>query len=336
MIPVVIAASFGFSLLLPYCLAPMLRRMGVVDVPTWRSAHTSTTIRGGGLAPLLAIAAAYILLLFSSEVGVDAGSLAVVAAATAAAGVLGWVEDSRGLAVRTRAALQLVLGAAAASVLIAEDGSSWLWLPICALFIAAYVNVANFMDGINGLSALHGFVVGGSYAVFGIVLEIEWMAIAGAVLAVAFVAFLPWNFSGRMFLGDSGSYLLGGGISVIAVAAVVSGVPPLLVLAPLMVYLADSGITLMFRVIRGERWQEAHRSHVYQRLTDMGLSHLRVASIVSAATLLAALAGSLVLLGNLFWLLGVVLLLAVLGGYMLLPRVFSRARSSDGLGEPTA
>jgi len=330
---VALVVTFLVSLLFPYALGPVLRRMGILDIPNWRSAHTSTTIRGGGLAPLLAMTIGYLILLADSQLRMEIGTLATIAVVSAAAGALGWLEDSRGLSVAVRALIQLGLGLAATTAIVLIEGGPWLLIPLFGVYIAGYINVANFMDGINGISAFHGLVVGASYAAYGILLGIEWMAVAGAILAVAFVAFLPWNLRGKMFLGDVGSYLLGGGISVIGVAGVLNGVPVLLVLSPVVIYLADSGVTLGTRVVRGERWQDAHRSHVYQRLTDMGVSHVRVTLTVAAITCIASLAGSLIIVEAGLWAVAVALLAVLSIVYLLLPRIVSAVNSSGRLRE---
>ena len=319
--------TFLVSLLVPYALAPRLQRMGVIDIPNWRSAHTSTTIRGVGLAPLFAMMAGYFIILADPQQVIEVGTLVTIAVVSAAAGVIGWVEDSRGLSVAVRASFQIALGLAATAAIVIIEGGPWPLIPLFAGYIAGYINVANFMDGINGISSFHGLVVGASYAAFGLLLGFEWMAAAGAILGVAFIAFLPWNLSGKMFLGDVGSYLLGGGVSVIGVASVFAGAPVVLVLSPVVIYLADSGVTLVTRVIRGERWQDAHRSHVYQRLTDMGLSHICVTLTVTAMTCLTSLAGALIIVEPGLWAVTVALLAFLSIVYLLFPRIVSAARS---------
>ncbi len=102
---------------------------------------------------------------------------------------------------------------------------------------------------------------------------------------MAFLGFLPWNLSrGSVFLGDVGSYLLGASVAALAVAGFLSGVYVEYVLSPILVYVADTGYYCCARINAGERWYASHREHVYQRLTDVGFSHLQSAGTVAACT----------------------------------------------------
>lgn len=288
-----VAFSVGLALILslvaPFGLKPLLQRMSVIDIPNERSSHSRPVIRGGGLAPLVAVVGGFAVVLFAESDLRDATLLMVVAAVALASGMLGWLEDSRRLSVATRAGVQLVIGFAGAGVAVALAGSFWWLVPILGVGVAGYINVANFMDGINGISGLHGAIAGATFALIGFLWDVPLLIPAGLIIAVAFLGFLPWNLiRGGMFLGDTGSYLLGGSIAIVAVVAVAQDVPVIVVVGPLAIYLADTGSTLIRRVIRGERWHEAHRSHVYQRLIDYGFSHLQVTLLVALATALSS------------------------------------------------
>jgi dTDP-4-dehydrorhamnose reductase len=178
------------------------------------------------------------------------------------------------------------------------------------------------MDGINAISSLHGLVVGLSFAGMGAIAGHHWLVIAGLLIAVSFGTFLPWNLvPPGVFLGDVGSYLLGGAIAATALAAAFAGLPLIVAVSPLTVYLADTLVTLVRRSARGEPILSAHRTHTYQRLTDTGLSHLAVALIVSFLTVLSAVVGVVTLATGLNAMLTLVALLVLAGGYLALPRL---------------
>lgn len=322
-------AAFLASLLLPFLFVPFLRRLGVLDIPNERSSHSKVIIRGVGVTIAVGVLLGLALSLITGLVAVDRSIVLILMAVIALASLLGWIEDFRGLSVRVRAGLQLLLGIAGTAALVWTMGQSYWWIPVGALAIAAYINVANFMDGVNGISGLHGITVGVLYSVAGVLGDQLWMTVAGAVTAAAFVAFLPWNLGrGSVFMGDVGSYLLGASISGIAVAAFLAGVNVEYLLFPIVIYLADTFSTLLRRMSRGERWYAAHRQHVYQRLTDAGLSHLQSAAVVTVCTVLTGAAGFVVAGADDVPKVAVTFFaLAVVVFYLLSPRIFSRLRA---------
>lgn len=324
-----VAAAFLVSLLLPFAFIPLLRRLGVVDVPNERSSHTKVVIRGVGATIAAGVLAGLAAALLTGYVAVDRSLLLVLMAVIAAASLLGWIEDFRGLSVRVRFGLQLLIGAAGTTALAAALGQSFWWVPVGTLVIAGYINVANFMDGVNGISGLHGVAVGILYAVSGVLSDQVWLIAAGAVIAAAFAAFLPWNLGrGSVFMGDVGSYLLGASIAGTAVAAFLAGVYVEYLLFPILIYVLDTFTTLVRRIWRGERWYAAHRQHVYQRLTDAGLSHLQSALLVTLCTAAAGTTG--LITGGSSWgvtAAGTVFVAAVAAFYLASPRLVARMRA---------
>ena len=314
------------SLLLPLVVKPLLARWGVLDVPNERSSHHRTVVRGMGLAVAVAVLLPYGSALLTGAIEVDRSVALVVLAVTGLFAALGWAEDYRGVSVRVRLAAQLGVGLAATAVLVTVLGTSAWWLPVGTLAIAAYVNMANFMDGINGISGLHGLAAGLLYAWAGASNDLPWMVAAGLAVAGGFAGFLPWNLGrGTVFLGDVGSYLLGGSLAGIAVAAFLSGVYVEYLLPPLAVYVADTSVTLLRRVRAGEAWYRPHRQHVYQRLTDVGLSHTGSALVVTAATVLVSVASVVGLrTGPAATALAGAFVLAVLALYLVLPALLGR------------
>lgn len=313
--------AFILGLLSVVALRPALRRYAVVDAPNHRSSHTEVTLRGGGLAPLVGIIGG-MWVAWALAPALPGGLLVGVVAGSVFAAVLGLIEDVRGLPVPVRALGQLVAGAAISIPLAIAFAQPW-WLAVAgAITVAAFVNIANFIDGINGISGVNAVLIGGAYAVVGLMAELPWASILGGVIAGAFLGFLPWNITKPgLFLGDVGSYLLGAITCGTGLAIWWSGVDPVVVVAPLAIYLADTLFTLGLRASRGEAVLQSHRSHVYQRLTDTGLGHAAVTSVVGGFTLLTSFVGIMRLAG---WIPGFVawaLLVSVCACYLALPRV---------------
>lgn len=329
------AVALGASSLLPFVVRPLLVRLGIMDVPNERSSHARPVLRGLGLAVLIAMGAGG-----GFAVGAEyaaAGEwriLLTVVAGSLAAGLLGFAEDLRGLSVGVRSVLLLAiaLGAAVAILLLAGSGIP-LWgaaaLTIYAvLFISSYINVANFMDGLNGISGFHGVIAGLAFAAAGGLLDLPWLFAAGLVLAAGFAGFLPWNLTKPgAFLGDVGSYLLGGAVAVTSFAALIAGVPLLATIGPMVIYFGDVAVTLVKRVRSGHRWDEPHREHTYQRVQQLGYSHVQASGMTAAATLTTSLLGLLSLFTGTA---GSIALfaagLAVLVLYLLLPKLLPNRR----------
>ncbi len=274
---------------------PLLRRAAVIDVPSHRSSHTVPTPRGGGI-PIVAG-----LLVAAGMIG---GANAIVFAfAVAAFGLLGFAEDLRGLTAGRRLILQAVGGTMVAVLLVSDlTGPATMLIVLVVLvagWVTGFVNVFNFMDGVNGISGAHALIAGVVFAGLGWWRHEGFLLPAGAAVAVSALVFLPWNAGqARVFLGDAGSYALGAALAILAASAVRDGIPVEAALGPLVLYIADTAWTLQRRIRTGDRWLEPHRTHVYQQWCDAGWSHQRVTVTAAATTVLLSLLGAASLAGD--------------------------------------
>ncbi len=331
-----VGLAFFVSLLSPFVVIPSLLRHNIVDLPNGRSSHKQIAVRGVGISPTLGLLAGLGLLLFWIPTPVPGSVFILAVTAFLAAGV-GFVEDVRGIPVRIRAALQVLIGLLASIAIGLQFMQPWWLLVIFAVGMAAYINIANFMDGIDGLSGLHGVVVGCFFGILGDIQNLSWLSAAGWIVAAVFLGFIPWNlFRKGTFLGDVGSYLLGAVVAVIAALAVAAGVSALIALSPLAIYVFDTGMTLASRVLKGERWFEAHRSHSYQRLTQLGIPHLAVALIVALGMVLTGAMGLLVAEQPTLWPVLVVGLIIVVLAYFSLPFVLASIQRRNNRREAPA
>ncbi|HYT25500.1 MAG TPA: glycosyltransferase family 4 protein [Actinomycetota bacterium] len=283
--------TLALTLAISPLLLRALRRLELLDHPCWRSSHTQATLRGGGLAPAFAATA-----MLSAVPVLDRTSRAGLAVVVIGFGAVGLLEDLRGVPPLPRFALQLLAAALALPYLLTGLGGPAGWQVAFALGVAVwlvgYANAFNFMDGINGISAVQAIVAGLAWLAVGHVQRADALAGGGVVIAAAAAGFLPFNFPrARCFLGDVGSYFFGSWIAALVVVGLRSGVAPEAVLAPVILYLADTGTTLLRRVRRGEAWYLPHRDHVYQRLVRLGWSHARTTVTVGVLTAGCALLG---------------------------------------------
>lgn len=281
-------STFLIALPLPFLLRPVLTYLGAVDVPSARSSHTSSVLRGAGVAQALSML--LVLGVVAATTEQDRTVYVSLLIAMACTTGLGALEDLVGVPIMVRGVMTLAIGLAATSVVVRVTGESDWWICIGGVAVVGLVNVVNFMDGVNGISALHGVIAGLSLAYVGADQE-QWLVVVGLALAGAYAAFLPWNINGRMFLGDAGSYLLGGTVAMCIVLGWIRGLPIEALAGSMVIYVADTGVTLASRIVAGQKWYESHREHTYQRLNRIGLAHIQVTAIVGAASSVCAVAG---------------------------------------------
>ncbi len=161
---------------------------------------------------------------------------------------------------------------------LAAIGFVWIW----------WINLFNFMDGIDGLAGTEAAAIGAGLLLFagvGAGADPALRTLAAAVTGAA-IGFLVWNWSpARIFLGDIGSVPLGYVLGFLLLDLAARGRWTIAVILPLY-FLADATITLVRRLLRGERVWQAHREHFYQHAVRRGLGHAAVVKRVIAADLM--------------------------------------------------
>ena len=298
----VLFASYGLTgFFLRYATAQQM-----VDVPNERSSHDTATPRGGGLAVVLTIVVAFPLLALAGRLAWPLVT-GLVGSGALVAGV-GFIDDRGHVAARWR----LLAHFAAAAWVLYWVGSlpdlplfgytlhaGWLGHILAALLVVWLLNLTNFMDGIDGIAAVETITV----CVGGALLYLsasspgaQWLA--PVVLAAAVLGFLLWNWPpAKIFMGDAGSGFLG--LMLAAFSLQSANRSPALFwgwMVLLGVFVVDATVTLLRRLVRGEKAYEAHRSHAYQHAAQRVGSHLPVTLTVAAI--------------NICWLLPIALLVA--------------------------
>lgn len=252
-------------------------RLGLVQDPNHRSSHDRPTPSGGGLGIVAGgcLGAAYFAL-------AGAPALWAVLGLAAPLALTGYLDDVRQLSSRVRLAVQLavcaglVLVAEAASWPVAQAcGPAGAWLFAAATLVAGvwWVNLFNFMDGVDAIASVQALFMLVAGAVLCVAAS-PASAASGEVgamlcLACAVAGFLALNWPpARIFMGDVGSTWTGFMILALAALTVRAGwlgAAQWLVLGA--AFVSDATVTLCVRVLRRERWTQAHRSHAYQRLS---------------------------------------------------------------------
>jgi Fuc2NAc and GlcNAc transferase len=185
------------------------------------------------------------------------------------------------------------LGAVRVGEHIAHPG--WLGVGLAVLGVVWVLNLFNFMDGIDGMATGEALFVAGAGALLAFLGGNSGVAYAAWIFAWSCAGFLYWNWPpARVFLGDVGSGYLGYVVIVLALADAQDrpvAIWEWLILGALFV--ADSTLTLLRRLFRGERVYEAHRQHAYQRLSRHWGSHLSVTALVLAVGVVWLLPGAM-------------------------------------------
>lgn len=269
------------TLLLTLVLTLHKDRM-IQDIPNERSLHAEPVPRTGGIALMAGMLSGWVFQPWLWWIVLPVLGLFV----------LSLLDDVRSLTPGTR----LVGHFAAAVCVLLGSGISVIWMLPALLFMVWMINLYNFMDGSDGLAggmALFGFSF---YGMAGWMNGDPDFAMMNFSVGAAALGFLYHNFHpAKVFLGDAGSIPLGFLAAAFGVWGWQQGYWPfwfpVLVFSP---FVMDATLTLLKRARKREKLTDAHRSHYYQRLVQMGWGHRNTAIAEYALMLLAgasALAG---------------------------------------------
>lgn len=298
------AIAFACAALVTHLLQRPAAFLRIMDRPNERSLHELPVPRTGGIALFLALCAGIAVL--AAVRGLAPVAEAALAGGTAVA-LLGLADDLKGLSVSVRLLAQGLVAVYATAVCgytlsgVALPGIEFglhAALPVSVLGVVWMVNLYNFMDGMDGLAGLMAGVGFGGFALLAGLQGDEALAALTAVVAAAALGFLLFNLPpARIFMGDSGSGLLGYLAALALLAGARRGSVPLwqgaMLFSP---FIFDASYTLVRRLARRERVWEAHRTHLYQRLVLVGWGHgrtLRAEAALMAAAFVTALLASL-------------------------------------------
>jgi Fuc2NAc and GlcNAc transferase len=287
-------AVVGISFALTYWLRRYALHKSLLDIPNGRSSHSVPTPRGGGVAIVVSYLAALVFLFVDDALSTPLflallGSGLVIAA-------LGFLDDHGHVAARWRLLGHFIAAVWALIWLgglppVAMFGSlldiGWLGHVLAVFYLVWLLNLYNFMDGIDGIASVEAVCVCLSaaliYALSGFY-ELIWLPL---LLVAAVLGFLFWNFPpARIFMGDAGSGFLGIILGVLSLqAAWISSQFLWSWLILLGVFIVDATVTLIRRLVRGDKVYEAHRSHAYQFASRRYGRHLPVTSAVGVINL---------------------------------------------------
>jgi UDP-GlcNAc:undecaprenyl-phosphate GlcNAc-1-phosphate transferase len=279
-------------------------RFQIMDIPNVRSSHSEPTPRGGGIAIYFSfyLTLFFALLLFQGG-NFDSKWVWGLTLGGVIVSLGGFLDDIRGLPPLFRLLAQVIAG----SILILfglslktleipfwrEIDLGLLGIPLTLIWIVWIVNLYNFMDGIDGLAAGVGMIAAFFFSLVARRTGNDLVSFSGMILAGCSAGFLIHNFPpARIFLGDIGSSLIGflfAGFALIGNHDLKGPFPIWVAVLLLGAFIFDTSVTLLRRILKGEKWFSAHRSHFYQRLINLHLSHRQVSFMEYGLSILLGL-----------------------------------------------
>jgi UDP-N-acetylmuramyl pentapeptide phosphotransferase/UDP-N-acetylglucosamine-1-phosphate transferase len=264
----------------------------VLAKPNGRSSHRIPTPQGAGIAVIAATLMIAGIVLSSS--GGNSNFPAVLFGATLFIAAVGFADDMKPIPVPPRLLLQAIaIGAivlaSPADLRVAPALPLWVERGLVLLVGLWFVNLVNFMDGIDWMTVAEVVPITAAMTMLGLSGEFPSSAtIVAAALCGAMIGFAPFNRPvASIFLGDVGSLPIGLLLGWCLLQLALHHHPAAALLLPLY-YLADATVTLLRRMMRREPFWVAHRSHFYQRATDNGFGVMQVVSEVFVLNLVLA------------------------------------------------
>jgi UDP-N-acetylmuramyl pentapeptide phosphotransferase/UDP-N-acetylglucosamine-1-phosphate transferase len=288
-------AAAMLSAVVTWAIRPLLLRHALAR-PNARSSHRVPTPQGAGIAVIgatLVVAGAIMACAGTTDLRVPGA----IFAASLFIAIVGFADDVKSIDVLPR----LLLQAAAVGAIIFTSSGDLRIAPVCPLWIERgllllaglwFVNLVNFMDGLDLMTVAEVVPITGAMVLLGALADFPASAtLVAAALCGAMLGFAPFNRPvAKIFLGDVGSLPIGLVLGWCLLQLALHGQFAAALLLP-MYYLFDATVTLLRRMARREPFWAAHRAHFYQRATDNGFSVWRVVREVFALNvLLAALA----------------------------------------------
>jgi UDP-N-acetylmuramyl pentapeptide phosphotransferase/UDP-N-acetylglucosamine-1-phosphate transferase len=284
----------------------LAQKYNIVDNPNFRSSHTVPTIRGGGILFYVAVVLFFIVSNFKYPYFfVSISTIALVS----------FVDDIKTLSAKVRLPFQFFAIALVMFQVGLFECSMLLIIPLLIVGVG-FINIYNFMDGINGITGLYSLVVLSGFLVLNYKENIVSENLIIFVI-VAIIVFGYYNFrkKARIFAGDIGSISLAMVIFFLGLNFIIDLKAPIIILM-VVIYGVDGILTILYRIYLKENIAQAHRHHIYQKLVDVyQWSHLKVSALYA---LLQLLIGVLVLytykytfLSQLLILFGVLALLTI-------------------------
>ena len=314
---------FVIALVVSYALTPSVKKLaikiGAVDRPNARKVHTHVIPRLGGLAIYIGFMAAVLFCvpLQHELVGMLLGCTAIVA--------VGIWDDICNIPAKVKLVGQIL----AACIPIAF-GIQIEWLtnpfgdiivlpeliaiPVTIFWIIGFTNTVNLIDGLDGLAAGVAFIASISMFLLAYNLNQFLPALVIVSMAGAALGFLQYNFNpAKIFMGDTGSMLLGYTLSVAAVLGLVKTAATVALVVPIIALglpILDTTFAIIRRKMSGVPIFQPDKGHLHHRLLALGMTQKQAVLIMYFVSMILRIVALFV--ANVNYKTGIVTVLVVL------------------------
>ncbi len=279
--------TFILSFILTFYVRKLALKKSIIDIPNERSSHTIPTPRGGGLAIVISWFSGIIFLFFTDRMEIELFLALILGIILVIAGILDDIIDLKPI---FRISAQIIVAGFALFFLgglkhldlgfyIIE--SKWILTAFAFVGIIWFINLYNFLDGIDGYAAMQAIFL--SLAFFYFTSGNYYLILASSVFG-----FILWNWQpAKIFMGDVGSTLLGFNFIVFAIYEQNQNTFSLIAFVVLSsVFGFDATLTLSRRFLNKEKLSQAHRKHAYQRIVLYGFSHQKTVIFAMSVNLI--------------------------------------------------
>jgi UDP-GlcNAc:undecaprenyl-phosphate/decaprenyl-phosphate GlcNAc-1-phosphate transferase len=284
--------SFAVAVVVTLALTPVVRvlarRWDLVDAPGQRKIHTVSVPRVGGVSVTLGVVLALLAVVRAGRVPEDLRAWSPVLLGGALVFAVGLCDDLRPRPVWVKLGVQLAAAGLAVALGVRIDhvtlfgatiGLGLLAVPLTIVWVIGLTNAFNLMDGLDGLATGLAIIAAGTCAVVSLARADAQGSVLLLALLGALCGFLPYNFNpATIFLGDSGSLVVGYVLAITAITSFQKGATALVVVGPLLLFALPISETLysVARRLREHGMRHvfvADQQHVHHRLLGVGLSH---------------------------------------------------------------
>ena len=169
----------------------------------------------------------------------------------------------------------------------------WIYIPFTIVIMLAATNAVNLTDGIDGLSSCISIIILTCLTAIGVIYDVQEVVVFGLVLVGIVAAFLLFNIHpAKVFMGDTGSLMLGGAVSVMAIHL---RVPILLLVIAIVPVLETLSVILQVAYYKKTKKRIFKMAPIHHHFELSGWNEIKIVTVFSLITLLGAIAGIMAL-----------------------------------------